>query len=83
MPPSLPPLGQPELVKENTAPLEASLDKTVAASKVEVASQSFQQDLASTVLPTGGAAKDKEGVATSEADKSASQAPKIQIKLKK
>ena len=49
----------------------------------EVASQIFQQDLASTVLPTGGASKDKEEITTSEADKLASQAPKIQFKLKK
>ena len=83
LPPSLPPPGQLEPDKENTAPPEASVDKTAAASEAEVTSQSFQQDLASTVLPSGGAAKDKKGVTTSEADKSASQAPKLQIKLKK
>ena len=83
LPLSLPPPGQPELVKENIAPPEASLDKTAAASEAEVTSQSFQQDLASTVLPAGGAVKDKEGITTSEVDKSASQAPKLQIKLKK
>ena len=38
LPPSLPPPGQPEPAKENTAPPKASLDKTVAASEVEVAS---------------------------------------------
>ena len=83
MPPSLPPPGQPEPAKENIAPPKASLDKTAAASEAEVASQSFQQDLASKVLLAGGATKDKEEVTTSEADKPASQAPKIQIKLKK
>ena len=83
MPPSPPSPGQPKPAKENTAPPEASLDKTAAAFEAEVASQSLQQDLASTVLPTGGAAKDKEGATTSEVDKSASQAPKLQIKLKK
>ena len=83
MPPSLPPPGQPEPAKGNNAPPEASLDKTAAASEAEVTSQGFQQDLASTVMPAGGAAKDKEGVTTSEEDKSASQAPKLQIKLKK
>ena len=59
------------------------MDKTAIASEAETASQSFQQDLASTVLPTGGATKDKEEVTTSEADKLANQAPKIQFKLKK
>ena len=83
LPPSLPPPSQLEPAKENTAPSEASLDKTAVASEAEVASQSFQQDLASTVLPAGGTAKDKEGVTTSEANKSVSQALKLQIKLKK
>ena len=55
---SLPPPGQPKPAKENNAPPEASLDKTTAASEAEVASQGFQQDLASTVMPTGGATKD-------------------------
>ena len=81
--PSLPPLGQPEPAKGNIAPPEASSDKTAAASEAEVASQSFQQDLASTVLLAGGATKDKEEVTTSKADKPVSQAPKIQFKLKK
>ena len=83
LPQNLPPPGQPEPAKETNAPPEAFLDKTAAASEAEVASQGFQQDLASTVMPAGGAIKDKEGVTTSEADKSASQAPKLQIKLKK
>ena len=38
LPPSLPPLGQLEPAKENNAPPEASLDKTIAASEAEVAS---------------------------------------------
>ena len=80
---SLPPPGQPEPAKENIAPPEASSDKTLAASEAEVASQSFQQDLASTILPARGAVKDKKDITTSEANKPASQAPKIQIKLKK
>ena len=58
LPPSLSPPGQPKSEKGNNAPLEASLDKTVVASEAEVASQGFQQDLASTVMPTGGATKD-------------------------
>ena len=77
LPPSLPPPSLPKPAKENTAPPEASSDKTVAASEAEVASQSFQQNLASTVLPAGGAIMDKEEVTTSEADKLAGQAPKI------
>ncbi|XP_030969981.1 neurofilament medium polypeptide-like [Quercus lobata] len=75
LPPSLPPPGQPEPAKGNNAPPEASLDKTAAAFEAEVASQGFQQDLASTVMSAEGAAKDKEGVTTSEADKSTNQAP--------
>ena len=81
--PSLPPPGQSDPAKEDTAPLEASSDKTAAASEAGVASPGFQQDLASTVLLAGGATKDKGEVTTAEADKLASQAPKIQIKLKK
>ena len=83
MPLSLPPPGQPKPAKGSIAPLEASSDKTATASEVKVASLSFQQDLASTVLPAGGASTDKEEITTSEADKLASQAPKIQFKLKK
>ena len=83
LPSSLPPPGQPEPDKGNTAPPEASSDKTATASEVEVASQNFQQDLASTVLPVGRATKDKEEVITSEAGKPASEALKIQFKLKK
>ena len=83
LPPSLPPPGQPELAKRSITPPEASSDKTATAFEVEVASQSFQQDLASTVLPAGRASKEKEEITHSEADKPASQAPKMQIKLKK
>ena len=83
LPPSLPPPDQPDPTKEDTTPPEASSDKTAAASEAEVASPNFQQDLASTILPAGGATKDKGEVTTAEVDKPASQAPKIQIKLKK
>ena len=83
LPHSFLPSGQPEPAKGGIAPPGASLDKTATASEAETASQSFQQDLASTVLPIGGVTKDKEEVTTSEADKSASQALKIQFKLKK
>ena len=83
MPPSLPPPGQSEPAKDNNAPPEASLDKTATASEAKVASQGFQQDLASTVMTVGEATKDKEGVTTLKADKLVNQAPKLQIKLKK
>ena len=78
-----PPPSQQEPTKETSAPQEASLDKAAAAPEAEVASQGFQQDLASTVMPAEGAAKDKERITTSEADKLANQASKLQIKLKK
>ena len=81
--PSFPPPGQSSLAKEDTAPLEASSDKTAVVFEAMVASPRFQQDLASTVLPAEGATKDKKEVTTVEADKPASQVPKIQIKLKK
>ena len=76
-PHSFPPLGQPESAKGGLAPPRASPDKTTTASEAETASQGFQQDLASTVLPTGGVTKAKEGITTSDADTSASQNPKI------
>ena len=78
-----PPPSQQELAKETRASQEASLDKVAAFPEAEVASQGFQQDLASTVMPAKGASKDKEGITTSEADKPANQTSKLQIKLKK
>ena len=78
----LPP-SQQEPAKETSALQGASLDKAAAAPEAEVASQGFQQDLASTVMPAEGVAKDKEGITTSEANKSANQTSKLQIKLKK
>ena len=83
LPHSFPLPGQPESAKGGIALPGPSSDKTAIALEAETASQSFQQDLASTVLPTGGVTKDKEGITTSEADKSASQNPKIQLKSKK
>ena len=74
-PHSFPPFGQPELAKGGLAPPGASPDKTTIASEAETASQGFQQDLDSTVLPTGGITKAKDGIATSEADLPASQTP--------
>lgn len=78
----LPP-GQQKPAKETSAPQGASLDKAAVALEAEVASQGFQQDLASTVMPAEGTAKDKEGITTSETDKLANQTSKLQIKLKK
>ena len=78
-----PPRGQPEPVKGGLAPPRASPDKTTTALEAETASQGFQRNLDSTVLPTGGVTKAKEGITTSEADTPTSQNPKIQLKLKK
>ena len=64
-----PPPSQQEPTKETDASQEASLDKATAVPEVELASQGFQQDLASTIMPAEGASKDKEGITTSEADK--------------
>ena len=76
LPYSFPLSGQPELAKGRIAPPGASSDKTATVSKAEMASQIFQQDLASTVLPAGGVTRNREEITTLEADKSANQAPK-------
>ena len=68
LPRNSPPRGQPELAKEGFAPPGASPDKTTTASEAKTASQGFQQELDSTVLPTGGTTKAKDGITTSEAD---------------
>ena len=77
------PPSQQEPAKETSASQEASLDKAAAVSEAEVASQGFQQDLASTVMLAEVSSKDKKGITTSEADKPANQTSKLQIKLKK
>ena len=82
-PHNFPLAGQPESATGGIALPRASSDKTVTALEAETTSQNFQQDLASIVLPTGGISKDKEKITTSEVDKSASQTPKIQLRLKK
>ena len=48
-----------------------------------VASQGFQQDLASTTMPIEGTLKDKEGTTTTEVDNPANKTSKLQIKLEK
>ena len=53
------PSGQQELAKKASASQEAPLDKVAAVPEAEAASQDFQQDLASTVMPAERAAKDK------------------------
>ena len=76
------PRGQPELAKEGP-PLRASPDKTTTTSEAETASQGFQWDLDSTVLPTGGITKAKEGITKPEADIPASRNPKDPIEIEK
>ena len=83
LPQDPPPPSQQGPTKETGASQEVSSDKAAAVSEVEVASQGFQQDLASIVLPTEETSKDKEGITTSEVDKPANQTSKLQIKLKK
>ena len=83
LPRNSPPCGQPGPTKEGLAPPGASPDKITTASEAGTASQGFQQELDSTVLPTGGITKAKDGIATSEANLPASQTPQIQLKLKK
>ena len=69
--------------KEVGASQEVPSDKAVVVPEVGAASQGFQQDLASTIMPTEGASKDKEGTTTSEADNPANKTSKLQIRLKK
>ena len=78
-----PPPSQQEPAKEASASQVAPLDKAAAVPNAEVASQGFQQDLASTVMLAEVSSKDKKGITTSEADKPANQTSKLQIKLKK
>ena len=78
-----PPPSQQRPTKETGASQEVSLDKAAAVPEVGAASQGFQQDLDSTVMPAEGASKDKEGTTTSEADNPANKTSKLQIQLKK
>ena len=72
LPRNSPPRGQPGPTKEGLAPPRASPDKITTVSEARTTSQGFQQELDSTVLPTGGITKAKDGIATSEADLPAS-----------
>jgi len=82
LPHHLPLSSQQESATGGIALPGASLNKTATALEAEMTSQVFQQDLASTVLPTGDVSKDKEKIATLEADKSDNRTPKIQLRLK-
>ena len=75
--------GQPGSFEAGLAPPGASPNKSTTASEAETALQGFQQELDSTVLPTGGITKAKDGIATSEANLPTSQTPQIQLKVKK
>ena len=69
--------------KEPGASQEVPSDKATMVPEVGVASKGFQQDLASTIMPTEGASKDKEGTTTTEANNPANKTSKLHIKLKK
>ena len=82
--PQDPPLpSQQGPTKEPGASQEVPSDKAVVVPETRVASQGFQQDLASTVMPAEGTSKDKEGMTTTEADNPTNKTSKLQIKLKK
>ena len=83
LPRNSPPFGQLGPTKKDLAPPRAPPDKITPSLEAETAFQGFQQELDSTVLPTGGITKAKDGISTSEADLPASQTPQIQSKLKK
>ena len=76
-----PPPSQHEPTKEPKAPQGTSSDKAVEVPQVEEASQSFEQALALTTLPIGGAFKEKDKEVPPEIVDKASKA-KLQIKLK-
>ena len=76
--PQDPPLpSQQGPAKEPGVSQEVPLGKAAIVPEVGAASQGFQKDLASTVLPTEGASKDKDGKTTSEADNPANKTSKL------
>ena len=77
----LPP-NQHEQAKEPEVSKETSPDKAAKVPQDGVASQDFQQALASTTMPVEGASKDKEETILIEADKPTNKTSKLQIKLK-
>ena len=76
-----PPPNQQEQAKEADIQRSTSLDKVAEALQLGAASASFEKDLASTILPVGGASKEKDKEVP---PKPANKAPKskLQIKLK-
>ena len=76
------PPNQHEQAKEPEVSKETSPDKAAGVPQDGVASQDFQQALASTTMPAEGASKDKEETIPTEADKPTNKTSKLQIKLK-
>ena len=76
------PPNQHEQAKEPEVSKETSPDKAAKVPQDGVASQDFQQALASTTMPIEGASKDKEETILIEADKPTNKTSKLQIKLK-
>ena len=74
-----PPPSQQEQVEEFDIQKVTSSDKIAEVLQPGAASTSFEKDLASTILPMGGASKDKE-VPPETTDKTSKS--KLQIKLK-
>ena len=80
--PQNPPLSnQQEKDKEPEPPKSIFSDKVVEPSQPEAASQSFAKELALTILPVGGASKEKEKEIPPEATDKAPKS-RVQIKLK-
>ena len=76
-----PPPNQQEQATEPKTPQGTSSDKVAEAPQVGAASQSFEQALALTTLPVGGASKEKNKEVPLEAVDKAPKA-KLQIKFK-
>ena len=76
-----PPPSQQEQAKEPEVPQGTSSDKVAKAPQLGAASQSFEQALALTTLPVGGAFKEKDKEVPPKATDKAPKA-KLQIKLK-
>ena len=76
-----PPPNQQEQAKEADIQRSTSSDKVAEALQLGAASARFEKDLASTILPMGGASKDKDKEVPPETTDKASKS-KLQIKLK-
>ena len=73
--------NQQEQTKELEVPQATSSDRVAEAPQPRATSQSFENELASTTLPVGGASKEKEKEIPPESTDKASKS-KLQIKLK-